>query len=47
METVKENVAAFDKFYADNVVMQENMNEPVHGMAANRLNEEAFVNGIT
>lgn len=42
-----EILAAFDKFYADNVVMQENMNEPVQGKAANRLNEEAFVNGIT
>ena len=38
---------AFDKFYAENVVMQENENPVTEGKAACRINEEAFVNGIT
>jgi len=38
---------AFDKFYAVNVTMQENENEPTEGKEACRLNEIAFVNGIT
>ncbi|WP_196896093.1 nuclear transport factor 2 family protein [Aureivirga marina] len=38
---------AFDKFYAKDVTMQENDNEITVGKAACRLNEEAFVNGIT
>ncbi|MGB0524684.1 MAG: SnoaL-like domain-containing protein [Flammeovirgaceae bacterium] len=37
---------AFEKFYAEDVVMQENENEPTTGKAACRLHEEAFVNGI-
>ena len=40
-------LTAFDKFYAENVVMQENHNEPVVGKEANRVNEEQFVNNIT
>ena len=38
---------AFDKFYADDVVMQENEADPTVGKAANRVNEEAFVGNIT
>lgn len=38
---------AFDKYYADDVVMQENDDEPRVGKALNRGHEEAFVNGIT
>ncbi len=38
---------AFDKFYADDVVMQDN-NLPVRmGKEENRRYEEAFVNGLT
>lgn len=38
---------AFDKFYAEEIVMQDN-NYPVReGKATNRLYEEAFVNGLT
>ncbi len=38
---------AFDKYYADNVVMQENNSEPRIGKEANRKSEEAFVGGVT
>ncbi len=41
---------AFDMFYADDVVMQENENEPRVGKDANRAFEESFVkklNGIS
>lgn len=38
---------AFEKFYAEDVTMQENEAEPTVGKAANRLNEEAFVGNIT
>ena len=37
----------FDKYYAEDVVMQENENDPTVGKSACRVNEEAFVNGIT
>jgi len=37
---------AFDKFYADNVTMQENNDAPRVGKAENRKAEEAFVGGI-
>ena len=38
---------AFEKFYADDVVMQDN-NYPVRvGKEVNRQYEEAFVNGLT
>ncbi len=33
---------AFEKFYAADVVMQENSNEPVSGKDANRKREEEF-----
>ena len=40
-------LAAFEKFYADDVVMQDN-NYPVRvGKEVNRQYEEAFVNGLT
>ncbi|KKR78946.1 MAG: hypothetical protein UU24_C0021G0015 [Candidatus Nomurabacteria bacterium GW2011_GWA2_40_9] len=38
---------AFDKYYADDVVMQENEDAPRIGKVSNRAHEEAFVNGIT
>ena len=38
---------AFDTFYAEEVTMQENENTPTVSKAACRMNEEAFVNGIT
>ncbi|MBR11203.1 MAG: polyketide cyclase [Rickettsiales bacterium] len=37
---------AFEKFYAENVTMQENEDAPTVGKANNRVNEEAFVGGI-
>ncbi len=36
----------FEKYYADDVTMQENENEPAIGKDACRVNEEAFVKGI-
>lgn len=38
---------AFEKYYADDVSMQENENAPMSGKAANREREMAFVGGIT
>ncbi|OGI89784.1 hypothetical protein A2911_00810 [Candidatus Nomurabacteria bacterium RIFCSPLOWO2_01_FULL_40_15] len=38
---------AFEKYYADNVVMQENEDAPRVGKEVSRKYEEAFVNGIT
>ncbi|MEI7810137.1 MAG: SnoaL-like domain-containing protein [bacterium] len=38
---------AFDKYYADNVSMQENEDEARLGKEVNRKYEEAFVGGIT
>lgn len=38
---------AFDKFYADDVVMQDNNYPAREGKAINRQYEEAFVNGLT
>ena len=38
---------AFEKFYADNVVMQDNDYPPRVGKDVNRQYEEAFVNGLT
>lgn len=38
---------AFEKYYADNVVMQENETAPRVGKDVNREYEKAFVNGIT
>lgn len=40
-------LTAFERFYADDVVMQENDNAPTIGKQANRVREEAFVNNIT
>ena len=37
---------AFETFYAEEVMMQENENAPTVSKAACRVNEEAFVNGI-
>lgn len=37
---------AFDKFYADDVVMQENSEKPVRGKDANRKREEEFFASI-
>ena len=41
-----ELLEAFDELYADDVSMQENLNEPVVGHAANRERELAFLAGI-
>ena len=38
---------AIDEFYADDVSMQDNLNAPVVGKAANRERERAFFGGIT
>ena len=37
---------AFEKYYADDVIMQENEDAPRVGKETNRAYEEAFVNGI-
>lgn len=37
---------AFDRFYADDVVMQENTTPPTAGKAANRAREEQFVGSV-
>jgi ketosteroid isomerase-like protein len=39
-------LGAFDKYYAENVVMQENTAEPTTGKAANRKREEDFVGSV-
>lgn len=39
-------MGAFDKYYAEDVVMQENANEPFVGKAVNRDRELQFVNSI-
>ena len=41
-----ELLEAFDQYYADDVSMQENLNEPVAGHAANREREVAFLDSI-
>lgn len=38
---------AFDRFYAHDVIMQDNLDEPRKGKADNRRYEEQFVGGIT
>jgi hypothetical protein len=38
---------AFDKFYSEDVVMQDNNYPQREGKATNRQHEEAFVNGMT
>lgn len=47
MITKGQLLEAFEKYYADNVVMQENNDEPRVGKEVNRKNEEAFVGGVT
>jgi ketosteroid isomerase-like protein len=37
---------AFEKFYANDVVMQENDSEPFNGKEVNRKREEDFVNSV-
>jgi ketosteroid isomerase-like protein len=37
---------AFEKYYADDVVMQENSEEPRRGKAANRKAEEEFFSSV-
>lgn len=39
-------LGAFEKYYAEDVVMQENSDEPFAGKAANREREIQFVNSI-
>ena len=39
-------LGAFDQYYADDVVMQENTAEPTNGKAPNRKREEDFVGSI-
>ena len=38
---------AFDKYYHDEVIMQENENAPTVGKSANRKREEEFFSSIT
>ena len=38
---------AFDKYYHEGVIMQENDNPPREGKAVNRQHEEAFFGAIT
>jgi len=38
---------AFDKYYADDCVMQEDNMEPVRGKAENRAREEEFLSAVT
>lgn len=40
-------IEAFDRFYADQIVMQENEQEPTIGKQANRERELAFFAAIT
>jgi len=37
------SMEAFEQYYADDVVMQENTDEPTVGKAANRTREQAFL----
>ncbi len=39
-------LGAFDRFYADNVSMQENADEPFVGKAANRKRQEEFLASV-
>ncbi|MDC6390558.1 hypothetical protein PP182_17860 [Maribacter sp. PR1] len=38
---------AFEKYYDENVIMQENESEPIVGKEANRKREEEFFGNIT
>lgn len=40
-------LGAFERFYADDIVMQENESEPTVGKSACRAHEESFVGNIT
>lgn len=40
-------IEAFEKYYADDVVMQEGDEEPIVGKAENRAREEEFFSKIT
>jgi len=40
-------IEAFERFYAEDIVMQENTDPPVVGKQANRLREEMFFGSIT
>ncbi len=42
-----EALEAFEKFYADSVVMQENEQDPTVGKDANREREKAFFGSVT
>jgi hypothetical protein len=37
---------SFEEFYADNIIMQENLNEPTVGKDANRQRELDFMNNV-
>lgn len=39
-------LGAFEKFYAETIVMQENMDPPCAGKDANRVREKAFVDSV-
>jgi hypothetical protein len=39
-------LGAFDRFYAENVTMQENSDEPFAGKANNRKREEEFIASV-
>ncbi len=41
-----EALDAFERFYADDVVMQENLEEPTVGKDANRIREQEFFGSI-
>jgi ketosteroid isomerase-like protein len=41
-----EIMAAFEKYYAEDVVMQENSEPPFAGKTANRAREQAFVDSV-
>jgi len=41
-----EIMAAFEKYYVDDIVMQENTEPPCTGKSANRAREQAFVDSI-
>jgi ketosteroid isomerase-like protein len=42
-----ESMGAFDKYYSEDIVMQEDDMEPVRGKAANRAREEEFFGKVT
>jgi hypothetical protein len=42
-----QSLEAFEKFYAENVIMQENDDEPTIGKSDNRIREKEFAESIT